>query len=223
MKLEDCIKKNKAAFSDEIPLQGHMNRFDVRLKQFTNHTRTYHLIKRTALSVSAIIIVLLGIGYLCWHPTKPISHNHTVLLTKFDVSSEIVAKDTNMQQQPSTQNILPSTNSFHTTTKTSVPFSQQSKLTKDSTWNISYIEKQYHCKLEEEIIHLQQIIAQSNEETRQYIEKDIDEIRLSSQIPPSYQNLSDEEQLHLITQIYKTQIESIQRIQENLKEITYYQ
>ena len=45
------------------------------------------------------------------------------------------------------------------------------------TWNISYIEKQYHCKLEEEIIHLQQIIAQSNEETRQYIEKDIDEIR----------------------------------------------
>ena len=46
---------------------------------------------------------------------------------------------------------------------------------------------------------------------------------LSSQIPPSYQNLSDEEQLHLITQIYKTQIESIQRIQENLKEITYYQ
>ncbi len=70
---------------------------------------------------------------------------------------------------------------------------------------------------------MQQIIAQSNEETRQYIEKDIDEIRLSSQIPPSYQNLSDEEQLHLITQIYKTQIESIQRIQENLKEITYYQ
>ena len=107
MKLEDCIKKNKAAFNDEIPLQGHMNRFDVRLKQFTNHTRTYHLIKRTALSVSAIIIVLLGIGYLCWHPTKPISHNHSVLLTKFDVSSEIVAKDTNMQQQPSTQNILP--------------------------------------------------------------------------------------------------------------------
>ena len=62
-----------------------------------------------------------------------------------------------------------------------------------------------------------------SEETRIYIEQDIEQIRQTSVLPETYQILSEEEQINLITLVYTTQIESVQRIQNNFKQISLYQ
>ena len=85
------------------------------------------------------------------------------------------------------------------------------------------VEKLFICQLEQEINSLKKIIAQMSEETRIYIEQDIEQIRQTSVLPETYQILSEEEQINLITLVYTTQIESVQRIQNNFKQISLYQ
>lgn len=79
MKLEDFIQENKDAFNDEMPREGHMERFDKRLNNNIFFTNRFQNIKRTVISSAAVITLLIGIGYIFYYYTnRQINHIESV-------------------------------------------------------------------------------------------------------------------------------------------------
>lgn len=229
MKLEDFIKENKDAFNDEIPCIGHIERFEKRLSNNIFITNRFHNIKRTAISSAAVITLLLGIGYIFYYYTnRQINHIETVqqysrqtVSHPIAMSNEKIHSLDSIKQETEIKVTTESQTNEILLSRSSLP--QTNENINNISINPNYIEKQYINQLEQEINNLKNLIAQMNDETRIYIEQDIEQIRQTSILPESYQILSEEEQINLITQVYTIQIESIQRIQNNCKQITLYQ
>lgn len=229
MKLEEFIKENRNAFNDEPLRDGHLERFNQRLDNNLYITNRFHHIKRLVISSAAVITLLLGIGYLFYYYTNrhfnPIEtvqqHSRQTASHLFPVPSDTIHLLENTKQKSEIKETTESQTNEILLSRSSLP--QTNENTIDIPLKPDKVEKLYLCQLEQEINNLKKIIAQMNEETRLFIEQDIEQIRQTSILPETYQILSEEEQINLITQVYTTQIESVQRIQSNFKQITLYQ
>jgi hypothetical protein len=229
MKLEDFIKENRNAFNYEAPRDGHLERFNQRLNNNLSITNRFHYIKRLVISSAAVITLLLGIGYIFYYYTdRQFNSIEIVKQNSQQTSSHLFPEpiDTihpldNKKQKNEIKETTESQTNEILLSESSLP--QTNEETIDMPLKPDNVEKLFICQLEQEINSLKKIIAQMSEETRIYIEQDIEQIRQTSVLPETYQILSEEEQINLITLVYTTQIESVQRIQNNFKQISLYQ
>lgn len=229
MKLEEFIKENRNEFNDEPLRDGHLERFNQRLDNNLYTKNRFQHIKRLIISSAAVITLLLGSSYLYYYYTN--RHIYPIEIVKqysrqtashlFPVPTDTIHLLDNTKQKAEIKKTTETQTNEILLSGSSLP--QTNEITIDTMLNPDKVEKLYLIQLEQEINNLKKLIAQMNEETRLFIEQDIEQIRQTSVLPETYQILSEEEQINLITQVYTTQIESVQRIQSNFKQITLYQ
>lgn len=227
MKLEDFIKENKDTFNNEFPQNGHLERFETRLYIHQPAKNKFSYIKYIAISSAAVITLLIGISFVISHignqqnhqikiakqvPQQTVNHIKIPTKTSIELENKICTNHKNTKKMSKEKSV------------TTTPFHSQKKgIIKNTADHLKEVETFYNNKLDYEISVLEQLIANEKETNRSDIQHDIEHIKQTSVLPDDLNILSEEEQIAVISQVYTTQIESIQRMQNNFKQISFYQ
>lgn len=70
-KIEEIIKKNRSSFDDEVPDDGHLERFLTKLEQKQSNTNLHRRRSFKVLKVAAIALILLTAGITSWFMLMP--------------------------------------------------------------------------------------------------------------------------------------------------------